>query len=258
MISHPSLLRRVAAIGALALTASQVAAQDSGPPEGGWTLGGFVFSSNTPYGFRDNAGAPLIEYENEHFKLGIPSAEIKLPWISNEQLSFGVTVDLFGSEGGYKPSDAAILSGMTERESGLWAGARVDWTTEFVELSFKALQDVGGDSKGSSLEAEASKTFFVGDRLVISPKIGAVWLNDNTVDYYYGVRANETTATRAAYQGTSTVNIKVGVNLGYMLTQNQMLMMDLSVTKLGSEIANSPIVVDDTLTSVGIGYMFKF
>lgn len=258
MIFYPSLLRRIALVSALALTATQAVAQDGAPPEGGWTLGLFGFSSNTPYGFRDNAAAPMIEYENEYFKFGLPSTEIKLPWVSNEQLSFGVMIDLFGSESGYKASDAPILRGMAERDSGVWAGARMDWKTEVVDLSLKALRDVGGDSKGTSVEAEVSKTFFLNERLMVSPKIGAVWLNDNTVDYYYGVRSGEATATRAAYKGTSTVNMKVGVNVGYMIAQNQMLMMDLSVTKLGDEIADSPIVVDDTLTSVGLGYMFKF
>ena len=34
--------------------------------------------------------------------------------------------------------------------------------------------------------------------------------------------------------------------------------MDISATKLGSGIADSPIAVDDTLTSIGLGYMFRF
>ncbi len=239
--------------------ASGALAQDGGPPPGGgWTMGIFGFSSDTPYGFRDTAGAPLIEYENEYFKLGLPSTEVKLPWISNEQLSFGLTVDIFGSEGGYEASDATILHGMAERKSGVWAGATMNFRSEWVELSLKALGDLGGDSEGTSVEFEASHTFFVSDRFTISPKIGAVWLDDKTVDYYYGVRAGEATATRAAYTGEATVNVRLGVNFGYMLTERQMLMLDISATKLGSGITDSPIVVDDTVTSVGLGYMFRF
>lgn len=253
-------------LGGLALAAATIGAgatgamaQDGGAPAGGrWTLGIFGFSSETAYGFRDNAAAPMIEYENEYFRFGLPSTEVKLPWISSEQLSFGVTIDLFGVENGYKARDAKILQGMGDRDSGVWAGMTMNFRSDLVDLSFKALGDLGGDSDGTSVELEASHTFFVGDRVMISPKIAAIWLDDNTVDYYYGVLPGEATATRAAYVGEATVNLKLGVNVGYMLSDNQMLMFDVSATKLGSGITDSPIAVEDTVTSVGMGYIFRF
>ncbi len=115
-------LSRSLAVSALTLITAPALAQDGGPPDGGWTVGLFGFSNETAYGFKDNAAVPMVEYENEYFKLGVPSVEVKLPWLSSENLSFGVTVDLFGAEGGYKASDAAILHGMAERKSGVWAG----------------------------------------------------------------------------------------------------------------------------------------
>lgn len=258
---HNTKLRGLAlALLAIMTTATQVSAQGGpgGPGGGGFTVGLLGFSGETPYGFRENAGFPMIEYENDYFKIGIPSLDMKLPWISSETLSFGLSVDLLGGEGGYKPSDAAILSGMAERKSGIMAGATMDWRTDVVDLSFKAMTDVGGDSKGSSVKLEASHMFFLGERFTVSPKIGAVWLDDKSVDYYYGVRANEATATRAAFQGKSTVNIEAGMTFGYMLAKNQMLMLDVNVTKLGSGITDSPIVVNKNLTTVGLGYMFRF
>ena len=257
-MSFINRLSRSLAVSALTLITAPALAQDGGPPDGGWTVGLFGFSNETAYGFKDNAAVPMVEYENEYFKLGVPSVEVKLPWLSSENLSFGVTVDLFGAEGGYKASDAAILHGMAERKSGVWAGAIMNWENEVVDLSFKALRDAGGDSKGSSFEVEASRSFFVGERFMITPSLTATRLDAKTVDYYYGVRASEATAGRAAYTGSATVNVKAGVNFGYMLTESQMLMLDISATKLGSGIADSPIAVDDTLTSVGLGYMFRF
>lgn len=233
-------------------------AQEGGPPSGGWTLGLSGFGSDTPYGFRSTTGAPLIEYENDYFKLGLPATEIKLPWLSGEQLSFGVSVELFGSEGGYKSSDAPQLHGMARRDSGLWAGPRVGYRNDLVELSFRALRDLGGDSNGTSLEIGAAHDIFAGDRLMISPGISAVWLDQKTVDYYYGVQPGEATATRAAYRGKATTNLKLGVNFGYMLSETQMLMLDVSATKLGNGITGSPIVTDDMLTSVGLHYMLRF
>lgn len=242
-------------LGALAIVApvAQAAAQD-----GGFTVGAFGFRGDTAYGFTDTAALPFIEYENDYVKLGIPSLDLKLPWVSSERLSFALSVDLLGGEGGYEADDATILHGMAEREAGIWAGGKVDWRSDVIDLSFGAMTDVSGDSDGSRVKIEASRTFFWGERVMITPKLGAVWLDDKAVDYYYGVRPGEATASRAAYEGSATVNIEGGVTIGYMLAERHMLMLDVTVTRLGDGITDSPIAVEDTLTSVGLGYMFRF
>lgn len=246
------------ALVAIVATATQVSAQDGGR-RSGFTFGLLGFSGETPYGFRENVGFPLIEYENDYFKIGVPTLDVKLPWISSERLSFGLSVDFFGGDGaGYKPSDAPILNGMAKREGGIWAGGTIDWRTDVVDLSFKAMTDASDKSGGSSVQLEASRMFFLGERFTVTPKLGAIWMDDKAIDYFYGVRPSEATATRAAYTGKSTVNVRAGVTLGYMLAERHMLMMDIGVTQLGSGITDSPIVVNKTLTTVGLGYVFKF
>ncbi|WP_112310300.1 MipA/OmpV family protein [Pseudogemmobacter bohemicus] len=242
----------------LALTTPALAQEPGGPGGGGFTVGLLGFRGDTAYGFTETAALPFIEYENEYFKLGLPTLDVKLPWISTETLSFGLSVDLLGGEGGYEASDAPHLRGMAEREAGIWAGAVMDWRTEAVDLSFRAMTDIGGDSEGSSLSVMASRDFFVGERLMITPKLGATWLDDKAVNYYYGVTQAEAAPGRAAYTGTSTVNVEAGITFGYLLSERQMLMLDVSVTNPGSGITDSPVVTEDRLTSVGLGYMLKF
>ncbi|NUB45005.1 MipA/OmpV family protein [Fertoebacter nigrum] len=246
------------AVCVAALQPAQTLAQEGGLRGGSFTVGLFGFQGDTAYGFTETAAVPFVEYENDHFKIGVPSVDVKLPWISSEQLSFGLTVDFFGGEGGYEAGDAPILNGMADRDGGVWAGATMGWRSDLVDLSFAAMTDVTGDSDGSSFKLEASRSFVAWDRLMITPKLAAVWLDDNAVDYYYGVRAGEATASRAQYSGSSTVNVEGGITFGYMLAERHMLLLDLGVTKLGSGIADSPIVVDDMLTKVGLGYVFKF
>lgn len=255
-LGHPAFggLAFAALLGLLPPSAAQ--AQEQGGS--GFTLGLFGLHGNTPYGFSDSAVLPFLEYENDYFKIGVPSLDVKLPWVSSEQLSFGLTVDFFGGEGGYEASDDPILHGMAERESSIWAGATALWQTEAVDLSFKAMGDIGGESDGTLVSLEASHSFHLGERFMITPKLGAVWLDDKTVDYYYGVRAAEVTADRAGYEGSSTVNIEAGISFGYMLTERQMLMLDITATKLGSGITDSPIVTEDRVTKVALGYMFRF
>lgn len=226
-----------------------------------WGIGLMGMSSDSPYGFGEDAVLPFLSFENDWVEIGGPSVDVKLPWISTENLSFALRVDFFGGEGGYDADDAIDapqLAGMAEREGGIWAGAAMEWKSEVVDLSFAALKDVDGDSDGASLKLEVSRGFFLGERWMVTPRLGATWLDDNAVDYFYGVTAAEATGTRAAYTGEATVNLEAGVSLGYMLAEQHMIMLDLSATKLGDGIADSPIVTDDTLTSVGLGYMFRF
>jgi MipA family protein len=252
-ISRPHGLA-LAVIGTLTMS---TAAHGQDDERGGFGLGLIGMSGDSPYGFTDTTAVPFIDFDSTYFRLSGASADLKLPWISNDTLSFALRANLFSGQG-YKPSDDPSLAGMAERRGGFWAGGALDWKLGEVEMSLEALADVSGDSDGRKLTAGVSRMFVLGDRFTVTPRLGTAWMNDAGVDYYYGVTAAEATAGRAAYSGSSTVNVEAGLGLGYMLTENQMLLLDLSATRLGDGIADSPIVPDDTLTLVSLGYLFRF
>ena len=247
----------LALLACLAATTTAIApamAQEEG--QGGLSFGLMGFSGDSPYGFTDSGVMPFVDFDSRYVRISGPNADLKLPWISNENIDVALRANFFSGEG-YEASDDAILTGMAEREGGIWVGAALDWRTPAVDLSFEALSDTG-DSEGSRVRIEASRMFFLGERVTVKPRLGAVWMDGEAVDYFYGVGAGEVTPTRAAYSGSSTVNIEAGVSIGYMLAERHMLMLDISATRLGDGIADSPIVPDDTLTAIGIGYMFRF
>lgn len=230
---------------------------DDGDEEGyGIGVGLLGMTGKTPYGFTKTAVLPMVDYDGTYLRVSGPAADLKLPWISNERLSFALRANLFTGEG-YKPSDAPILTGMARRKEGIWLGGVADWSADLVDLSFEALADVG-DSEGLRLKAEASRMFFLGERVALKPRAGLVWMDDKAVDHFYGVRAEEVRTGRPAYEGSSAVALEAGLTLSYMLAPRHMLMLDLGVASLGSGVTDSPIVVEDTLYSVGAGYMFRF
>lgn len=225
-----------------------------------WGLGVAAGVSQRPYAGADNKtrALPLIYYENRWVRVLGAGAELKLPGLdlgSNSSLSFGLRAK-YGL-GGYKASDAPILQGMQQRKDGLWLGAGVTWHNEIADVSAEWLGDASGKSKGQQLRLGLQREFRAG-AFSLTPRIGAVWLDSKYVDYYYGVRADEALAGRAAYVGSAAVNTEIGLRIGYALAPRQTVFVDVSATQLGKQIKNSPLVGRSSQTSVSAGYLYRF
>lgn len=225
--------------------------------DSGFSLGIGVQSEENAYGDSSTSGAPLIHYENRYFRFSGTTADLKMPWISSSTVDVSLRAKYSIGEG-YEASDADILSGMAEREdNGVWAGAAVQWRPGFADFTLEGLADTSGDSDGQRLRLEASRTFSW-DRFSITPRIAATWMNDDAVDYFYGVRPNEVTAGRPAYIGEATTNIELGLKATYSITEKHTILFDAGITYLGDSITDSPITTEDTATSIGVGYVYRF
>lgn len=215
-----------------------------------------VIWSQQAYGTSKTSPLPIIDFDSTYFRVRGDAADLKLPWISSETLNVSLRSRYMFAEG-YKPGDADILDGMDRRRAALWSGPAIEWNTPLVDLSVEGMFDVSGDSEGSRIKMAASHTFFL-NGIGLTPRVGATWLDSNTVNYYYGVRPEEATATRAAYEGSSTINFEAGISAFHSLGENHHVMLDASVTRVGDSIADSPITVDKTLASFMFGYAYKF
>ena len=71
------------------------------------------------------------------------------------------------------------------------------------------------------------------------------------MDYYYGVRASEATATRPQYEPDSTVNFFGHLDYYQGLPKDWVLVTRIGFEVLGDEINNSPLV-DKSVTMSGI------
>ena len=201
----------------------------------------------------DTRVLPVLSYENSWVRLQGLGATFKLARTDN--VTFGLKVDY--SLGGYKASDAPILSGMEDRKGGLWVGPNVRWRTDYVNVSAEVSTDLAGHSKGTQARFSLDKTFRLGG-FGITPRVSAQWLDRKYVDYYYGVNATEVRSDRAAYDGGSSVNLELGLRTGYALAPNQSVFLDLSTTRLGNGIKNSPLVDKSTQSGFRVAYIYRF
>lgn len=265
-----SVARRVAFAVLLGGAVSAAVAQQagnggSGDAEGGqgteWGLGIGVMAKQDAYeGIkRDTQAIPLLRFENEYLEFWGLGLELKLPGLQlgeDSRIQFGLVGEADLS--GYEAKDAPILAGMAERKSTLWIGAKAKWENELVDLSAELAADASGNSKGRRFSLGAEKEWHLGAHTMITPYVTANWLDKKYVDYYYGVRAAEATAGRAAYVGKGGVNVDVGLRTMYRFDKHHSMLLDVSVTRLAKPIKDSPLVDRSSTNQVILGYMYTF
>lgn len=259
-------LARVSALATVLTCAAPVFAQqppgDGGPEASSWGLGLAVMSGQNAYkGMdRETKALPMLSFENQYVKLGGPNLELKLPGLElgeSQRLNFGIVAELFNGNG-YKASDSPALAGMAERKSGLWAGAKVEWENDLADVKLELLSDTSGKSKGQRVVLGLEHKWMLSPNLMLIPQAGVEWVDKKYVDYYYGVRASEARAGRAAYVGKATVNPEIGLTGIYRFDKQQSLMLNVGVKSLGKEIKNSTIVGRSTESRVMLGYKYSF
>ena len=201
--------------------------------------------------------APLISVSyNDTVYLRSGQAGAWLLKSADRSVRVGVAVKL---RGGYDPEDDVdSLAGMDRRDTSVEAGVRGIWRTRPVIVSFGIYTDVSDNSNGNSALLGLSHPFRLSESWSLVPSLGAEWLSTEVVDYYYGVKPSEATASRPAYAGQSAVNLRAALMAHYKLTRAWFLFGGASVTHLGSGIADSPIVSEEKVAAVFVGGGWRF
>ncbi|MET0267512.1 MAG: MipA/OmpV family protein [Duganella sp.] len=202
---------------------------------------------------RDTMALPLVSYENEWISASVPTFDVKL--LKGESLSLRLRARWAGD--GYEADDAPILAGMEKRKSSLWAGSALIWKTDVANLSAEVLADAMDNSKGMRAKLQIDRRFGFG-KFGLTPRLGAEWVDDKFVDYYYGVRRAEVRSGRAFYEGKATTSALAGVRLDYSPARHHTVFVDVGATRYGSSVKDSPLVGKASQTAVVLGYAYRF
>ncbi|MFK8011419.1 MAG: MipA/OmpV family protein, partial [Marinicellaceae bacterium] len=169
---------------------------------------GFIYGAGVAYqqqiykGFDQRTIAiPLLGYVGEKFNVFGPFVNYSV--MRNEDWNFDL--NLSPRFNGYEEDDSDFFQGMQERKDSLDAGFTVKYNPNSWSYQFKALADVLSESSGSELELNIAKKF-KSNLLTIEPSVSFNRLDNNMVDYYYGVTADEATDLRSFYEGSTTTN----------------------------------------------------
>ncbi|MFT5708841.1 MAG: outer membrane protein [Oceanospirillaceae bacterium] len=225
---------------------------------GDFTLGFGGYSSKSPYtDFEDESGAlPIVEYEGDGFSVGVSGLKVDL--INNEQSLVKLSAVLGANGSGFDEDDSKVFAGLKDRDSSIDLGLQVEYAIgAAAALEATLMADVSSTHRGYTFDVNYNYNMpMLGGYL--QPAVGLEFQSAKFADYYYGVRANEATATRAAYQAGSAVNPYIEYSFVYPINKQMKIIHGTSVTKLSSEIKDSSIVDKSTTWTsfVGFGYTF--
>jgi outer membrane protein len=155
---------------------------------------------------------------------------------------------------GFDDSDSAIFENMSERKFSLDAGLGLNYEKQDWKVGISSMFDVLGRSKGFEAKANVSRVFNHGP-LFFEPSLSLSYLDSNHVDYYYGVKANETNALTSQYEGQSALNTTLGFSVATPIFLDGFTQLSFDYTWFDSVITDSPLVEDDT--SLGVRLIFS-
>ena len=217
----------------------------------GWMWGLGVAASQDVYTDFDNriVPIPIIGYTGEKLR-------VYGPFIGYELFrEKGLTLDaqLVPVFAGYEEDDSAVFAGMDDRDFSYAAGVGLNYSTSSWVYSLSTNADILGKFDGYQASASIGKRFRI-DHFMIEPSLGMNYQDSNYVDYYYGVRPEEATAFRNAYNGDSAVNTEVRVAVSTRQFLGGMTRLEIGATFFDNSISDSPLTDDDTALSAMLVY----
>lgn len=156
---------------------------------------------------------------------------------------------------GFGVSETEALDGIDDRRWALETGPLVGWRGSPIHVQFRAYWEAPNRHDGMSGEIEVSLPretdhgFFV-------PGIKLSYMTAAYADYYFGVAADEATATRPQYHPGEVLNVWTGFSLGHALSPRWLLKASVGVEFLDTAVSDSPIIERDRswAGSIGLAY----
>lgn len=182
---------------------------------------------------------PLVAFSyNDRLYWSITSVGAWLVRSDDRRFHLGLMAKARGGVNG----DDTPFTGIADRDGSVDAGLNLVWRLDGAVVGASWLADALGRSHGQTASLRLSFPMQLSERWTTTPSVSAEWQDQRLVDYYYGVTPAETSGGAPLYAGEATTNLRAGWSLGYRINRNWRLLGGLSYTRLGSGIADSPLV----------------
>ncbi|MFA5260295.1 MAG: MipA/OmpV family protein [Candidatus Omnitrophota bacterium] len=156
---------------------------------------------------------------------------------------------------GYDHDDSRFLDGMDERKGSIDGGIRCRWKHRLLNLEFIGVSDLLNHHQGQEIKLLVFREFYQG---FLTPRVGVNWLSEDLVDYYYGVKGEESKPGRPAYEGGPAVGFNAGIQLAVPVMASWILITDVQFETLGAKIDKSPLVDKQGLWLTVVGLVYRF
>jgi len=193
---------------------------------------------------------PIIGYRGDNFR-------ILGPFISYDVLKFSdikVTLQAAPRFQGFDDSDSYIFKNMQARKFSMDSGVGLSYEQNDWKIGASAMFDVLNKSDGYEAKLNLSRVLRAGP-LFFEPSIKVSYLDSNHVNYYYGVKANETNEFTYEYEGKSALNSTLSLSLATPIFFGGFTRIAVDYTWYDNAITNSPLV--EKTTSISARLLFS-
>ena len=223
------------------------------------TIGAGPYVQSQPYKDADAivVPSPVIFYDNSLVYVRWTRAGIYFLGDKNDDLSWGFSLTAQPRVNQYKASDSSYLTGMSDKESSIEGGLAFSASKEKAYFEVMALTDMLRNHEAWVLNSELGYKLEVG-KLSIYPSLLLTYQSAKFMDYYYGVKSYEATASRAYYSPSSGFQVGAQAYFNYPLTEKVAVFANLRADKLSTEATDSSIVNEDYIYSGLVSLIYTF
>ncbi|OGT73237.1 MAG: hypothetical protein A3H44_05795 [Gammaproteobacteria bacterium RIFCSPLOWO2_02_FULL_57_10] len=150
-----------------------------------------------------------------------------------------------------------IDSSLPERDFAINGGVEMLYISPWGDLQAQLLTDVSNTHDGESAFVSYSHPWLM-PRSEVSLTLGLEWKSGDLVDYYYGVRKEESLDGRPIYRGSSGTNGVVRLSASHALSEHWKLVGMVEREYLSTAIRRSPIINENRITSFFLGLYYDF
>ncbi len=157
---------------------------------------------------------------------------------------------------GYRASDNPRTAGMEDRDFAIDAGPSLRWTTPAGVLNLDIGFDVTGRSHGQVAQLQFVRPLVTSETFRLNGLLGATWQNAAMNNYYWGMRASETTDGLPRNVGAGT-GFSAGLSGLRLLGNSGAVFFGATLNRLSDAQYSSPIAERRYTPVIYLGYGWR-
>lgn len=188
---------------------------------------------------------------NETFYVELQRIGVYLIASDDKKTGLGLAVE---PRFGYAAKDGPLLKNMFTRRNSIEGGPTFDWDIDVLALSLAWFRDLDHSSGGQSLRATLYVPTLKNEQWDLGVLLGADRMNKRVTNYYFGVTMPEATITRPAFAAPASTSVSIGFGGTFKLDKRRALIFGGNYARLGSALAQSPLVETRRAGTLYVGY----
>ncbi len=225
--------------------------------EGQWAAEVGAFGSTDLLKDQDKSYGALLNfgYHGEDFNADLSGLNYRFLGNTGDIVNLGTY--LTGSGVAYAQDSANSVKGMDKRKATVDLGLNADIALGDGTVSTYFQHDILNENKGYKTGVNYFHIIDLGVADLV-PFAGISYQSSDYNNYYFGVKDKEATAQRKAYHAGGDFSYNLGYKLVYPINDRWEITQTSAYTRLGSDIAHSPIVDSANQWLVGATVAYHF